>query len=44
MEALLQIAARVEAAVETYVSVRNTADFLEWKDFFTKEGVSSPFS
>jgi hypothetical protein len=44
MQVLLQIAARVEAAVASYVSVRDTADFTEWKRFFIEEKVSSHFN
>ena len=41
MSSILQIAARVEAAVEAYASVRDFADEREWKKLFRGELVSA---
>jgi hypothetical protein len=41
MLSLLHIASRVEAAVNSYVSVRDTADSTEWKHQFNQEKVSA---
>jgi len=40
MSNLLQIAARVEAAVAAYKSVRGFTDREKWKEMFKKEFVS----
>jgi hypothetical protein len=40
MESLLRIAARVEAAVASYISVRDTANDSEWRHSFEGERVS----
>ena len=41
MATILQIAFRVEAAVEAYISVQDFADREEWKAKFKRELVSS---
>jgi hypothetical protein len=41
MSGFLQIASRVEAAVEAYVSVRDFAKGEEWKEKFDEENVSA---
>ena len=43
MTTLLQIASRVEAAVEAYIPVRDFADQEKWKKMFKKELVSLTF-
>ena len=40
MDTLLQIASRVEAAVEAYTSVHDFADQEQWRKMFKKELVS----
>ena len=44
MSSLLHIAARVEAAVASYVSVRDFTDTDEWRRRFDQEKVTAPFS
>jgi hypothetical protein len=39
---LLSIASRVEAAVDSYVSVRDMTDEKEWRAEFDRERVSAP--
>jgi hypothetical protein len=41
MASLLQIASRIEAAVKSYVSVRDVTDRAEWKHHFDEEKVSA---
>jgi len=41
MDALFQIASKVEAAVEAYVSIKNFADAAQWKANFKQEMVRS---
>ena len=41
MSTLLQIASKVEAAVQAYISVRDFANKQEWKEGFEGELVSS---
>ena len=41
MTSLLHIAARLEAAVESYAAVRDLTDGAEWKRHFEEEKVSS---
>jgi hypothetical protein len=43
MSSLLNIAARIEAAVKAYISVRQMADREVWKEKFEGERVSTPF-
>jgi hypothetical protein len=43
MTSLLSIASRIEAAVATYVSVRDVTDRAEWKRHFDEEKVSALF-
>jgi hypothetical protein len=43
MSSLLNIAARIEAAVKSYVSVRQMADREVWKEKFEGERVSTLF-
>jgi hypothetical protein len=40
MSPLLQIASRVEAAVEAYTSVQDLVDAQEWRERFREEKVS----
>jgi hypothetical protein len=44
MDSLLHIASRIEAAVNSYVSVRPVTNTEEWKCKFDKEKVSGIFS